>query len=97
MDQALAHPWILYLNPEVHVNEFKLVKNAGLESFILLQDMRKWPGGQKPDWLEVMPVLLDTTRRLAHRGQSCISKLVSIELPPEHAKRLNKKKIKIFD
>jgi hypothetical protein len=97
MDQALAHPWILYLNPDEHINEFKLVKNAALDSFILLQDIRNWPGGPKPEWLEVMPVLLDTSKRLAYRGLSCLPQLVSIELPPEHAKRLNKKKIKIFD
>ena len=73
------------------------MKNAGLENFILLQDIKQWPGGTKPDWLSVMPVLVDTTRRLGHRGSSCLTKLVSIELPPEHAKRLNKKKIKIFE
>jgi hypothetical protein len=87
-----AFLWILYLDPSVHTKEYTLVKNASLESFIHLQDIRDSVNVMppRPEWLDVMPVLVDTRMRLAYRGHSCMDKLVSIELPPEHLKRLTK-------
>lgn len=88
-DVADAYQWVLYLNPEVHTNEYKLVRNAGLEGLIMIQDVRA-ATGPKPTWLSVLPALVDTRARLAYRGATCIKKMVSIELPPEHAKRLSR-------
>jgi hypothetical protein len=93
-DISDAYKWILYLNPEVHEREFRLVKNAGLDSFILVQDIRKASG--MPDWLSVLPAVVNTKERIAWRGVSCFQKLVSIELPSEHIKRLSKKKNGLF-
>ena len=93
-DISDAYKWILYLNPEVHEREFKIVKNAGLDSFILVQDIRKSPG--LPDWLSVLTAIVNTRERTAWLGQSCFQKLVSIELPSEHIKRLSKKKNDFF-
>jgi hypothetical protein len=90
-DPTEAYAWILYLNPDEHINEYKLVKNANLESFILLQDVRN-ATGPKPSWLSTLPALVSTRERKAYRGSSCLKKLVSIELPPEHLKKLNKKR-----
>jgi len=86
-DPAEAYAWILYLNPDDHINEYKIVKNASLESFILLQDVRN-AIGPKPSWLSVLPALVSTKDRLAYRGPSCLKKLVSIDLPPEHLRKL---------
>jgi len=96
MNDYLAYQWILYLDPNVHTEEYKLVKNAGIENFILLQDIKK-ANVVLPSWLNVLPVLLQTSTKRAYRGQSCLKKMTSIELPAEHLKRLNKKKIRIFD
>lgn len=87
-----AFLWILYLDPSVHTQEYALVKNASLESFIHLQDIRNSVNTMppRPEWLDVMPVLVDTRAKLAYRGHSCMDKLVNIELPPEHLKRLTK-------
>jgi hypothetical protein len=90
-DPAEAYAWILYLNPDEHVNEYKLVKNASLESFILLQDVRN-AKGPKPAWLSVLPTLVSTKERKAFRGPSCLKRLVSIDLPPEHLRKLKNKK-----
>jgi hypothetical protein len=84
-----AYQWILYLNPEESPDAFKLVKNAGLESFILLQDVRL-ANQQLPDWLSVLPALVNTHDRLAYRANACMEALFKIELPPEHMKRLAK-------
>lgn len=89
----IPYEWILYADPSVHTSEVRLVTNAGLESFIHVQDVRLAPG-DLPSWMDVMPVLLNTESRLAHRGPSCIKKLVSIDLPPEHSRRLIGKKKK---
>jgi len=88
-DISEAYNWILYLNPEVHLDEYKLIKNASLDSYVLLQDIRA-STGVKPQWLSVLPVLVDTKKMMGYRGSTCIQKLVSIELPPEIVKRLNK-------
>lgn len=85
----MAYAWVLYLNPEEHTNEYKLVKNANLESLILLQDVRL-AKEHLPSWLSVLPALVDTRQMLAFRGPSCLQKMISIELPPEHLKRLQK-------
>jgi hypothetical protein len=90
-DPAEAYEWILYLNPDEHVNEYKLVKNARLESFILLQDVRH-ATGPKPSWLSVLPALVSTKERKAYRGPSCLKKLVSIDLPPEHLRKLKSRR-----
>ena len=95
MQPQTVYPWILYLNPELHVNEYKLVKNANLESFILIQDVRK-SDSSLPDWLSVLPALVDTKAMVAYRSESCIKKLVGLELPPEHLKRLAKKHQNVF-
>lgn len=88
-DPADAYNWILYVDPTVHLKEFALVKNASLESFIHIQDIRQ-ATSVRPDWLDTLPCLVDTKARMAYRGHSCMEKLVSIELPPEHMKRLAK-------
>ena len=93
-DISDAYKWILYLNPEVHEREYKIIKNAGLDSFILVQDIRK--ASNIPDWLDVLPAIVSTKERVAWRGASCFKKLVSIELPSEHIKRLSKKKNDFF-
>ena len=87
-----AFLWILYLDPSVHTKEYSLIKNASLDSFVHLQDIRNSVNAMppRPEWLDVMPVLVDVRGRLAYRGSSCMDKLVSIELPPEHLKRLTK-------
>lgn len=87
-----AYAWILYLNPEEHVNEYKIVKNANLESFILLQDIRN-AKGPKPSWLSTLPALVNTRERKAYRGPSCLKRLVAIELPPELMRKLKKKDV----
>jgi hypothetical protein len=84
-----AYSWILYLDPSEHLNEYKLVKNAQLDSFILIQDIRN-AKGPRPSWLTVLPALVDTRNRKAFRGPTCIKRLVSIELPPEHLRKLAK-------
>lgn len=88
-EPADAYNWILYVDPTVHLKEFALVKNASLESFIHIQDIRQ-ATTVRPDWLDTLPCLVDTKARMAYRGHSCMEKLVSIELPPEHMKRLTK-------
>lgn len=88
-----AYPWVLYLNPEIHLNEYKLVKNANLESFICLQDIRQCKSeclANMPPWLSVLPALVDTKKMIAFRGSSALQKLVHIDLPPEHLKRITK-------
>jgi hypothetical protein len=88
-DPAEAYAWILYVDPSVHIKEFALVKNASLESFIHIQDIRQ-ATSPRPDWMDTLPCVVDTKARMAYRGHSCMEKLVSIELPPEHMKRLAK-------
>lgn len=90
-DISDAYAWILYLNPDEHVNEYKLVKNASLETFILLQDVRK-AKGPKPAWLSSLPALVNTRERKAYRGASCLKRLVTIELPPEHLRKLKSRR-----
>lgn len=88
-----AYPWVLYLNPEIHINEYKVVKNANLESLISLQDARDCHGeckSQVAPWLSVLPCLVDTRKMLAYRGTSALQKLVNIDLPPEHLKRISR-------
>lgn len=89
-DISDAYAWILYLNPEVHVAEARSV--ARLDTYILVQDVRLCPGGLKnlPSWMSVLPVLVDTKHRMAYRGASCMSKLATIELPPELVKKASK-------
>jgi hypothetical protein len=91
-DISDAYKWILYVNPEVHQDEYKLVRNASLDNFILLQDLRHAPLGtlQKHPWLESAPCLYNTHQKIAYCGASCLQKLINIELPPEHLKKLNK-------
>ena len=89
--QEQAYPYILYLSAKTHVNEYKLVKNAQLEHFILLQDVANGPA-QLPPWLDVLPTLVDTKTMMAYRGHSCFEKMMQIDLPPEHLKRLSRKK-----
>jgi hypothetical protein len=86
-DVSDSYRWILYYDPETHTQEAKLVHNALLDSFILVQDIKQAPSN-RPAWLSNFPVLVDTKRRVAYRGQTCFKQLVSIELPPEHARRL---------
>jgi hypothetical protein len=88
-DVADAYKWVLYVNANVHENEVRIVKNADLENFILIQDVRH-AREELPDWLGPLPVLVDTHARLAYRGRSCFTKLVGLELPPEHLRRLSK-------
>jgi len=88
LNTLTAYPWVLYLNPEIHINEYKIVKNANLESLISLQDSRQCATEDIPPWLSVLPVLVDTKKMVAYRGTSCLQKLVSIDLPPEHLKRI---------
>lgn len=85
----------MYLNPEIHTKEYRLVKNASLDSYILVQDIRL-SKKSLPDWLSVLPALVNTKDRIAYRGESCLQKIVSIELPTEHLKRLSKKKSDLF-
>jgi len=90
-----AYEWILYLNPEVHKNEMQLVKSGRLDTFMLILDMTKKPSSiECPKWLDELPALVNTKTRLAYRGTHCIQTLVSIELPPELAKRLQKSSMK---
>jgi hypothetical protein len=88
-DISSAYSWVLYLDKNVHIDEYKLVKNANLESFIFIQDVKQLKS--RPAWLSTLPALVDTQQKLAYRGPTCIKRLVSIELPPEHLKRLAKK------
>lgn len=88
-DISSAYSWVLYLDQNIHLDEYKLVKNANLESFIFIQDIKKL--ATRPPWLSTLPALVDTQQRLAYRGPTCIKRLMSIELPPEHLKRLSKK------
>jgi hypothetical protein len=92
LDPSEAYPWILYLNPSMHHDEYALVKNAGLDGFILVLDVREAPSGPHglPVWLHTLPALVDTRQRLAYRGASCLKKLVTIEIPAEHSRRLQK-------
>ena len=85
-----AYAFILYVDPLVHVDEFRLVKNAGLSDFIFVQDITI-AKGPRPPWLQVLPALVDTQARLAYRGPTCLKKLLAIDLPPEHARRLRRK------
>jgi hypothetical protein len=85
-----AYAWILYVDPQVHVNEYRLVRNAGLEDFIYIQDV-KLCKGPRPQWLQVLPAIVDTAARLAYRGPTCLKKLLAIDLPPEHLKRLKRR------
>lgn len=70
------------------------MKNASLESFISIQDVHS--ASKMPEWLSVLPVLVDTSMNLAWRGPSCLSKLITIDLPIEHLRRLTKKKSNKF-
>jgi hypothetical protein len=88
-DLVDAYKYFLYLDPSIHVQEDKLVRNAGLESFILVLDVRKSPE-KLPEYLNKLPALLDKSKMLAYRGDTCMQHLVSIKLPPEHLKRLEK-------
>lgn len=83
------------MNPDVHTSEYRLVKNAALDSFILIQDTRSAPS--LPAWLGVLPALLDTKTMMAYRAESCLKKLISIDLPIEHTKRLSKVKRHSWD
>lgn len=94
-DVSDAYPWILYLDPSVHTDEASLVTNAGLEPYVHLQDVRKATGA-RPAWMSVLPALVDTKRRKAYRGPTCLHKLVSIELPREYLRRLNKPKATVW-
>jgi hypothetical protein len=85
-----AYLWILYLDPTVHTQEYKLIVNASLDSYVLIQDIRNAPSLEP--WMSVLPALVDTRKKLAYRGPTCLKKLVSIDLPPEHAKRLAKRR-----
>ena len=91
-----AYPYILYLNPQTHINEHKLVKNAQLENFILLQDVAL-AKENLPDWLSVLPALVNTKEMKAYRGPTCFKKLLEIDLPPEHLKRLLRNKQNKFE
>jgi hypothetical protein len=93
-DISDAYKWILYLNPSIHEKEYRLVKNASLDSFILVQDVRRAPA--LPSWLGVLPAIVNTKQKTAWRGESCLKKILSIDLPTEHLKRLGKKKIELF-
>ena len=84
------YEWILYYDPRVHTKEVSLVKNAGLEQFICLQDITRGPT-RLPSWLDTMPVLVNTSQKMAYRGSSCLDTLVNIELPPEFLKKLRRK------
>ena len=90
MQPQTVYKWILYLNPDDHVNEYKLVKNAQLENYILLQDVRQTKM-ILPPWLSILPCLVNTKTRTAYRGPTCIKNLVTIDLPIEHQKRLHRK------
>ena len=91
----------------MHHDEYALVKNAGLDGFILVLDVRDAPRDGRtsgatgapgihtgpnglPMWLQTLPALVDTRQRLAYRGPSCLKKLVTIEIPPEHSRRLQR-------
>ncbi len=93
-DPAEAWPYVLYVDPDVHHDEWRLVRNAGLDSFLNVQDIRKLRRGPQakalPQWLSVLPALVDTKTKMAYRGSECMPKLVSVPLPPEHLKRLSK-------
>jgi hypothetical protein len=82
--------WIIYLDPTIHQNEFKLIKNANLDSLISIQDIRKSKLGL-PSWMSVLPALVDTQTDMAWRGPSCLEKILSIELPKEHVMRLKRR------
>jgi hypothetical protein len=60
----------------------------------LIQDTRLAPA--LPSWLSVLPAIVNTKQKTAWRGQSCLKKILTIELPTEHLKRLGKKKIELF-
>jgi len=91
-DISDAYPFVLYLNPSEHVHEYKLVRNASLDNYICVQDIRHMPSHiQKPQWFTNFPILVETRTRKAYRGPSCFKKMISIELPPEHVKRLAKR------
>lgn len=87
---ADVYAWILYYDSDIHIEEGKIVRNAALESFILLQDVRKATNVHRPAWLTVLPALVDTKAKMAYRGPSCLKKLVTIDLPPEHLKRIHR-------
>lgn len=89
-DISDAHPWILYLNPQLHAHESAVIQTAGLETYVLVQDIRHAPR-DKPEWLTNLPILLDTKQRKAYRGSSCLQKLLTLKLPVEYSKRLQKK------
>ena len=86
---ADVHPWILYLDPELHPMEWKVVHTGNLDTYILVLDVRKSPH-RLPPWLSVLPALVDTRSRTAYRGASCMTKLATIELPPEYVRKLSK-------
>lgn len=88
-DVSDAYKWVLYVDPSVHENEVRVVRNANLENYILIQDVRR-ANVNLPTWLDVLPALVDTHNRVAYRGPTCFSKLVTVELPPEHVRRLAK-------
>jgi hypothetical protein len=91
------YEWILYVDSTIHTREVSIVKNAGLETFICLQDIRKAPSTTVlPSWLNTMPVLVNASKMLAYRGPSCMETLVNIELPPEFLKKMKRKQQQIF-
>lgn len=95
MQAQTVYKWILYVNPEVHVNEYKIVKNAQLENYILIQDVRQ--AKVLPTWLSVLPCLVNTKTRKAFRGSTCMKNLVNVDLPIEHQKRLHRKQKNRFE
>jgi len=92
-DLVDSYRYFLYLDPTIHTQEDKLVRNAGLETFILVLDVRKSPQ-RLPEYLNTLPALVDKSKMLAFRGDSCMQHLVSIKLPPEHVKRLERNQAK---
>jgi hypothetical protein len=90
-DLSDTYRWILYIRPDIDVSEYRLVRNTGLDSFILVQDITKKPDTvEAPSWFSKAPILVDTKEKLGYFGDLCLEKLVSIDLPPEHVQRLQK-------
>jgi len=83
------YEWILYYDSTEQTKEPNLVKQTGLETFILLQDIQL-AKQVLPDWITNLPVLLHTPSKTAYRGNACAQKLVNIELPQEHVRKLQK-------
>jgi hypothetical protein len=87
-DIADAYPWVLYVNPAVHFRETQLIKEAQIQNLVLVQDMRKCPTVHS--WMNVLPILVDTQKKLAYRGSSCFQQLVKIEIPIEYLPKVPK-------